>query len=63
MLCLLGCATSCLWGQAATGTVTGVVTDEQGAVIPAAGRGSRIGWIPERPAMPAVGHDTRISVG
>ena len=25
-----------LWGQAATGTVTGVITDEQGAVIPAA---------------------------
>ena len=25
-----------LWGQAATGTVTGVITDEQGATIPAA---------------------------
>ena len=28
--------TASLWGQAATGTVTGVITDEQGAVIPGA---------------------------
>ena len=33
---LVALGTAGLWGQAATGTLTGVITDEQGAVIPAA---------------------------